>query len=173
MLTDIVTTMASGFVVCVTQYPVKTSCPCPARSKVQLHFLSAHALARIFSLRTLQLSCTAYIEAEISSCRLHIDQYQRSAKHTDQSQKSAMEILMLQPYRDNRSSNAVIFASILPEELKAYLQYTTNPIDEVIEAFMHISSKMIFNFSYFWIIHVNAENGRSVRNCRRGYFWSR
>ena len=58
-------------------------------------------------------------------------------------------ILMLQPYRDNRSSNAVIFASILPEELKAYLQYTTNPIDEVIEAFMHISSKMIFNFSYF------------------------
>ena len=35
MLTDIVTTMASGFVVCVTQYPVKTSCPCPARSKVQ------------------------------------------------------------------------------------------------------------------------------------------
>ena len=37
-------------------------------------------------------------------------------------------ILMLQPPHDNLSSNAVIFASILPEELKAYLQYTTNPI---------------------------------------------
>ena len=35
MLTDMVTTMASGSVVCVTQYPVGTSCLCPARSKVQ------------------------------------------------------------------------------------------------------------------------------------------
>ena len=35
MLTDMVSTMASGFVDCVTQYPVGMSCPCPARSKVQ------------------------------------------------------------------------------------------------------------------------------------------
>ena len=32
MLPDMVTTMANGFVVCVTQ---GISCPCPARSKVQ------------------------------------------------------------------------------------------------------------------------------------------
>ena len=56
-------------------------------------------------------------------------------------------ILMLQPPHDNLSSNAVIFASILPEELKAYLQYTTNPIDEVIKAYMCISNKVISNFS--------------------------
>ena len=31
----LMTTMASGFVVCVTQYPVGTSCQCPTRSKVQ------------------------------------------------------------------------------------------------------------------------------------------
>ena len=35
MLTDMVTTMADGFVVCVTQDPVGMSCPCPARSRVQ------------------------------------------------------------------------------------------------------------------------------------------
>ena len=35
MLTDMVTTMTSGFVVCVTQDPVEVSCPCPARSRVQ------------------------------------------------------------------------------------------------------------------------------------------
>ena len=37
MLTDMVTTMASGFVVCVTQDPVgmSCSCPCPTRSRVQ------------------------------------------------------------------------------------------------------------------------------------------
>ena len=34
MLTGMVTTMASGFVVCVTKYPVGMSCPCPARSNV-------------------------------------------------------------------------------------------------------------------------------------------
>ena len=56
-------------------------------------------------------------------------------------------ILMLQPPHDNLSSNALIFASILPEELKAYLRYTTNPIDEVIKAYMCISNKVISNFS--------------------------
>ena len=58
-------------------------------------------------------------------------------------------ILMLQPSHDNRSSNAVIFASILLEELKAYLQYTANPNDEVIKAYMCTSNNVISNFSYF------------------------
>ena len=35
MRTDMVTTMANGFVVSVTQDPVGMSCPCPARSRVQ------------------------------------------------------------------------------------------------------------------------------------------
>ena len=35
MLQDMVTTMANGFLVCVTQDPVGMSCPCPARSRVQ------------------------------------------------------------------------------------------------------------------------------------------
>ena len=35
MLTDMVTTMASGFVVCVTLDPVGMSCPCLARFRVQ------------------------------------------------------------------------------------------------------------------------------------------
>ena len=55
-------------------------------------------------------------------------------------------ILMLQPPHDNLSSNAVIFASILPEELRPYLEYTTHPIDEVIKVYMCISNKVIFNF---------------------------
>ena len=35
MRTDMVTTMANGFVVSVIQDPVGMSCPCPARSRVQ------------------------------------------------------------------------------------------------------------------------------------------
>ena len=35
MLIDMATTMANGFVVCVTQDPAGRSCPCPARSRVQ------------------------------------------------------------------------------------------------------------------------------------------
>ena len=35
MLTDMLTTMANGFVVSVTQDLVEVSCPCPARSRVQ------------------------------------------------------------------------------------------------------------------------------------------
>ena len=35
MLTDMVTTMANGFVVSVTQDLVEVSCPCPARYRVQ------------------------------------------------------------------------------------------------------------------------------------------
>ena len=35
MLTDMLTTMANGFVVSVTQDFVEVSCPCPARSRVQ------------------------------------------------------------------------------------------------------------------------------------------
>ena len=46
MLTDKATTMASGFVVCVTQYPVGASCPCPARSKVQQPYTVRHKATR-------------------------------------------------------------------------------------------------------------------------------
>ena len=83
MLTDMLTTMANGFVVSVTQDLVEVSCPCPARSRVQqlctvrykathasiLKFLQVTKLFYFPNLSIIDFSSSVFALADIRSAK--------------------------------------------------------------------------------------------------------